>query len=71
MGRLSFPGLSHTSVSSKTRSMHKGAADGVASVRVKPTRVIKRLASCPANEVDHMSINLNARRLAQSDLTLL
>ena len=46
-------------------------ADCAANVRVKPTRVIKRLASCSANEVDHMFINLNARRLAQSDLTVL
>lgn len=53
------------------RSVHKGAADGAARVRVKPARVIKRSVSCPSNEVDHMSINLNARRLAQSDLTLL
>lgn len=68
---MSFPGLSHTSVSSKTRSVHKGAADGAARLRVKPARVINRLVSCPANEVDHMFINLNARRLAQSDLTLL
>jgi hypothetical protein len=71
MRRLSFPGLSHTSLSPKTRIVHEGAADGAASVRVKPARVIKRLVSCPSNEVDHMFINLDARRLAQSDLTLL
>jgi hypothetical protein len=71
MGRLSFPGLSDTSLSPKTRIVHKGATDGAARARVKPARVIKRLVSCPPNEVDHMFINLNVRRLVQSDLTLL